>query len=302
MSEELRARREHVEERIKKLIDPLDESIKALHNEMLATDPSEDLNELQQIERLEGFHDYLVLSEVANIEHPTLEDFDRFKLDNPDALLSFGSGEHREPLESDELEVEDTVSDEVLEESDADNAVQDEELEEARATNEGMPMNPSSEPEIVTPVGVTNEDEDELKSAGWAKEKSVDETESSPVNDSSSEKEEVEIENEKESDESQNDENERIPGRIDAKAVSEKTFERKRGGYSEDEVDRVLDEVILFFDEDHSTEEYESKIKELSIIEFRKPIFAQGLNPSEVDGFISAIIAELKNRSANNEK
>lgn len=295
MSEELFARREHVENSIRKLIEPLDDSIKALHIEMLATDPDENLDELQQVERLEGFHDYLVLSEVAKIEHPTLEDFDKYKLDNPEALLSFGSGEHREPLESDNVQVDDTVSDESFEDK---NEEEEYELEVESATNEGMPPTPVNSPEIVpqTPVEDVQDDEN-LASAGWVKkdEEPVTETE-----DDSSSAEPNDAKTEPSTD-TVTDED-RVPGRIDSKAVSEKNFERKRGGYSEDDVDKALDNVIKFLDEDHSVEEYESQINELMAIKFSKPIFAQGFNPSEVDGFISAIIAELKNRSATSEK
>lgn len=296
MSEELVARREHVENSIRGIIGSLDESIKALHIEMLATDPSENLDELQQVERLEGFHDYLVLSEVAKIEHPTLEDFDKYKLDHPEALLSFGSGEHREPLESDEVQVDDTVSDESLEDK---NGEEEYELEVASATNEGMPPKPLSSPEIVpqAPVEDTQVDDD-LASAGWVKK---DEDSDAPqLDEDPAPADNVVVEDEPEKDSSESEE--RVPGRIDAKAVSEKNFERKRGGYSEDDVDKTLDGVIKFLDSDHSVEEYEAQINELMAIKFSKPIFAQGFNPSEVDGFISAIIAELKNRSATTAK
>lgn len=298
MSEELFARREHVENSIRKIIEPLDESIKALHIEMLSTDPDENLDELQQVERLEGFHDYLVLSEVAKIEHPTLGDFDKYKLDNPEALLSFGSGEHREPLESDGVQVDDTVSDESFEDK---NGEDEYELEVESATNEGMPPAPSSSPEIVPQAPVEDvQDDENLVSAGWVKKNEEPVVKETEENLSPTETQIDDVEEEDSTDASTDEE--RVPGRIDAKAVSEKNFERKRGGYSEDDVDKTLDNVIKFLDADHSVEEYESQINELMAIKFSKPIFAQGFNPSEVDGFISAIIAELKNRSATKEK
>lgn len=305
MSEELRARRDHVEEKIKKLIEPLDSSIKALHNEMLSTDPSENLDELQQIERLEGFHDYLVLTEVAKVEHPNIQDFDEFKLQNPDTLLSFGTGQHREPLESDDVQVDDTVDDVDVPVSDEDESEEatevDEALEEARATNEGMPMNPDENPEIVSQSPVVQEEDENLESAGWVKSGTSDEAEETEVAEAK-DAEVVEENTGKSEEEITEESEERVPGRIDAKAISEKEFERKRGGYPEDDVDHVLDGVIEFFKDEHTAEECEAKILELSTIEFRKPIFAQGLNPSEVDGFISAIIAELKNRASKSEK
>lgn len=309
MSEDLIQRRNTVQDRTTQLLKGLPEDVVYMHQALLNNDPEEHLTELQQIERMEGYHDYVLICEREKIQSPTLDDFISFYERYPDALLSFGTGKHRVTLPHEEVEVDDTVSDEEFDES----------QEVHKAFNEGMPIpeddklngessNYHGEPEIVNQEPVVHEAD--LKNAGWSKSDNSDLVQSEPLQNeeenlaSSPDKEESSIFEEQPGDSvedvtetDETDDEERVPGRIDAKAVQEKSFTEKRGGYKMDPVDDFLDEITKILETDHPTEDYTKYIDKIKNTQFKLSKFTAGYDKAEVDGFLSAISAELLNRS-----
>lgn len=100
MSVTLKERRERAEGRIESLLGNMDEMVRQVYESLLERGADyKELNEKQEVARLEGFHDYIVVREETGVDHPSLEEYIEVKKRLGDELLSFGTGKHRKPIE-----------------------------------------------------------------------------------------------------------------------------------------------------------------------------------------------------------
>lgn len=100
MSVTLQERRERAEGQIESLLSGMDEMVRQAYESLLERGADyEELTEKQEVARLEGFHDYIIVREETGVEHPRLEEYIEVKKRRGDELISFGTGKHRKPIE-----------------------------------------------------------------------------------------------------------------------------------------------------------------------------------------------------------
>lgn len=282
MSPELQERREQATQKIAHLLKEIDPTLQKLYELRLLQDDDKGLNEEQLVARLEGFHDYIVVREATGLQHPSLANFLEIRKETPEKLISFGTGKHRKLLEGEDEPIDDTVNDEELAQMEA--AILEPEIEtpeqetEVSVENDESHVEETKEPEV--PV-VNTEDKETHNIFAGGEEVIISGDEESPLAETSTEvKEEASS----------------VPGRLDAQAVSEKEFSEKRGGYNKDQVDDMLDEVVVFLSKPRNVEECEKMKETLESLKLKSSALRSGFNSHEVDGYVSAIIAEIQNR------
>lgn len=100
MSVTLNERRERAEGRIESLLEGMDETVQMVYRTLFERGADYDeLTEKQEVARLEGFHDYIVVREETGVEHPGLEEYIEVKKRLGDELLSFSTARHRKPID-----------------------------------------------------------------------------------------------------------------------------------------------------------------------------------------------------------
>lgn len=320
MSEELRNREAQARSAIETLLTGMDASARELYESLLNDDVNHELTEEQSVAQLEGFHDYVVVREALGVEHPTLNDFLDIRRANPESLLSFGTGRRRAEVAENNDVIDDTVSDEeyanevsYVDAAEEASAVRPEEVltdayaspvshgvvDHTESPDEGELNKYVSEGGAVSDAVSADSPDETEPDDGQVETDGEDETanEDEIVEDVADDETPDESSDEEEAQES--GASKAIPGRIDATAVATKEFATKRGGYNLDQVDDLLDEVAEFLKQEHSVEEYQAMVVHLEANQFKASAFSKGFSQAEVDGFVEAIISELRNRSTS---
>lgn len=301
MSLSLQERELRAEGRIESLLLGLDETVRHAYESLLerAADHAT-LTPEQRVARLEGFHDYIITREETHVEHPSLSEYILVKQKFGDMLLSFGNGKHRIPIEGEDTVVGTHTP--VVEDVEVD----DNQSHDDSELHEQIESALEQEPEVVLvgevrDVDVENlvlqedeeatQDEDQSETLGETFDDEVLDTNEVPV---FTDEDDVLIDPDSDTVE----ETESDVDRITPSVISDKDFAYKIGGYSVNDVDEYLDDLVAFFDrKDLSAKDYEDKISELEHVSFPKKSFKKGFIPIEVDEFLVEVTNELRLRA-----
>lgn len=308
MSVTLQERRERAESRIESLLGEMDPMVRMVYESLLTHGADHhELNEKQQVARLEGFHDYIIVREETGVEHPGLEEYIETKKRLGDELISFSTGKHRMPIEgegpapvlADEPDEAPAAEEEEVSAEEVIPAV--EVSSEPPATVEA----PAVEAPAEKPVrSIFAEDDEEVVIES---ENEEEETggfvarvpESKPEPDFSELLEaDREVREEEASAIVEADGNDGAP-RISASDVVDKDFSMKMGGYDQDEVDDFLDETAAFMRASHSPAAWLEHASFLPSKDFtKKGPFKKGYAPAEVTEYLKALQVELEIRAS----
>ncbi len=293
MSADLQERRTRAEGKIKELLSSMDSNVQELYLSLLHDGVEKDhLDDDQEVQRLEGFHDYIIVREETGVAHPSFDDFLKVREENPLKLISFGTGQRRS-VEYNEDDLETIPDDKMssLAESGEIEIIGNEEDEvEGFEPDDESEENPVEEYTDIVQESIAKEHEKDLSST-----KQPEESESDKEKEGISTKAESFFgENSKNDEEDKEKAANRNAGRLTQGAVLEKEFANKTGGYNKDAVDDFFDNVASFMDARHTVEEYSAKIEEMRNTTFKKERFRSGFLPAEVDGFKEAVIGELE--------
>ncbi|MBC9706686.1 MAG: DivIVA domain-containing protein [Enterococcus sp.] len=269
----------------------------------------EKLTEKQEVERLEGFHDYIVVREETGVDHPGLEEYIEVKKRLGDELISFSTARHRSPIEGEgpapELADEDVT--EVPETPDVEDteepvtlvtgapgygsnfsyhqAIIDKAVEEkvsGRRRAEEVPETtavyeaPKEEaPAAENPVtrAIFADDEEEVVISSETDEDAVEDSQDTPDFEELLSADKSERKEEKKfivQATVETDEDIESTPRITPSDVIDKDFTIKSGGYDQDSVDDFLDDVAKFMSSAHDVSDWLDKAEAFEHQEFDK--------------------------------
>lgn len=305
MNTTLQMREDHVNAKLAKMMsndaeNPMDNTLVDslfldFTNKETRTFDGKEISMESEIASREGLHDYMVMISKHGYlpESITFDDFMKVRSENPEDFLSFSTGKHRaltpeqEAMES----ADQTAQFHVAEE---DNSRKEEAESLASDVGTALRTNPSD-----LKFSPQSASDDETETAPET------ETDDMPYASDAEAPSTVEVQDAAEETVPVVEEGEvrliqpvaeGTSGRITSEVVQLVTFEEKRAGYDEDDVDEFLDRIARFMQSPHTVEEVESMVAELKgqSFESKRSFSASRFDANAVDNFIAGIITELE--------